>query len=227
VGLIALDIYGTVIDTAGIANELSRTFAARAQTAAQLWREKQLEYTFRRALMRRYVDFDTCTAQALRYVSAQLGVRLDEANERALLESYLRLPTFADVPPGLERLKLAGHRLVALSNGTERSVRGLLEHAGIGAYFETILSADRIRSFKPDPAVYALLERERDARHAEAWLVSGNPFDVIGAKLYGLKTAWLRRDPNRIFDPWELSPDVVVPTLEQLADELQSVESTR
>ena len=220
-GVIALDVYGTVIDTAGVATHLDERFGTRAQAAAQLWREKQLEYTFRRALMRQYADFDACTAQALRYVSQQLGVRLDEADERALLESYLRLPAFPDVRAGLATLKQAGHRLVALTNGTERSVRSLLQNAGIGEYFEEILSADQIETFKPDPAVYALLKRAVDAQHTPAWLVSGNPFDVIGAKACGLKAVWLRRDPQRIFDPWEFAPDVVVRTLEELCGELQ------
>ena len=176
----------------------------RAPDAAQLWREKQLEYTFRRGLMRRYVDFDVCTVQALRYVSAQLGVPLDEGDERALLDGYLRLPPFPDVRPGLEGLRDSGHRLVALTNGTEDSVRSLLENAGIQMYFEAILSADRIGTFKPDPAVYSLLGEIMDTRSTQALLVSGNPFDVIGAKACGLKAAWLRRDPQRIFDSWEI-----------------------
>jgi 2-haloacid dehalogenase len=220
-GVIALDVYGTVIDTAGIATQLEKTLGTRAQAAARLWREKQLEYTFRRALMRRYADFDVCTAQALRFVSTHFGVSLGEGEERALLESYRRLPAFPDVRPGLERLRNAGHTLVALTNGVERSVRGLLEHARIDAYFDMILSADQIPTFKPDPAVYALLAPFTDASPADACLVSANAFDVIGAKACGLKSAWLRRDPANSFDPWEFPPDVVVQTLEELSGEVQ------
>lgn len=167
--------------------------------------------------MRQYADFDVCTAQALRFVSTQLGVRLTEADERTLLESYLRLPAFPDVRPGLERLRNAGHTLLALTNGVERSVRGLLAQAGIDGYFTGILSADQIRTFKPDPAVYALLRPVTEADPGETWLVSGNPFDVIGAKACGLKVAWLRRDPAKSFDPWECSPDLVIRTLEELS----------
>jgi 2-haloacid dehalogenase len=173
--------------------------------------------------MRFYVDFDECTAQALRSVSADLRIPLDEAAERELLQAYLRLPPFPDVRGGLESLRRSGHKLVALTNGTERSVRGLLAHAGIDGYFETILSAERSRTFKPDPAVYALLREVTDAYPTQACLVSANPFDVIGAKACGLTTAWLRRDPEKIFDPWELSPDVVIQTLEALPDALRRV----
>ena len=193
----------------------------RAHEAAQLWREKQLEYTFRRGLMRRYVDFDACTAQALKYVSAQLGIPLGEADERVLLGGYLRLPAFPDVRPGLEGLRSSGHKLVALTNGTEGSVRRLLENNRLDGYFEAILSADRLGTFKPDPAVYSLLSQVMDAHHTQALLVSGNPFDVIGAKAFGLGAAWLRRDPHKIFDPWEYPPDLVVRTLEELCGELR------
>ena len=216
----ALDVYGTLVDPAGMALRLGASFGARAQVAAQLWREKQLEYTFRRALMRKYADFDVCTLQALRYVSASLSVTLDEAEEHALLEAYLHLPAFTDVRDGLAMLRRAGYRLVALTNGTLHSARSVLQNAGISDYLEDVLSADPIATFKPDPAVYALLGKLTAGGAEPAWLVSGNPFDVIGAKAAGLRAAWLRRDPQRVFDPWEFSPDVVVGNLEELCQKL-------
>jgi 2-haloacid dehalogenase len=203
-----------------MALRLGASFGTRAQEAAQLWREKQLEYTFRRALMRKYVDFDACTLQALRYVSTSLGVTLDDAGEHALLDAYLHLPAFADAGPGLAMLKRAGHRLVALTNGTKRSARSVLENAGLSDYLEAVLSVESLETFKPDPAVYALVEKLTAGNPEPAWLVSGNPFDVIGAKACGLKVAWLRRDPQRIFDPWGFSPDVIVGNLEELCHKL-------
>ena len=216
----ALDVYGTLVDPAGMALRLGASFGARAQVAAQLWSEKQLEYTFRRALMRKYADFDVCTLQALRYVSASLSVTLDEAEEHALLEAYLHLPAFTDVRDGLAMLRRAGYRLVALTNGTLHSARSVLQNAGISEFLEDVLSVEPIATFKPDPAVYALLEKLSAGRAEPAWLVSGNPFDVIGAKAAGLRAAWLRRDPQRIFDPWEFSPDLVVRNLEELCQKL-------
>jgi 2-haloacid dehalogenase len=219
-GVVALDVYGTLVDPAGIALRLGTSFGTRAGAAAQLWREKQLEFTFRRALMRKYVDFDVCTLQALRYVGASLGVSLDVSEERALLDAYLHLPAFGDVSSGLAMLKRSGYRLVALTNGTERSARSVLENAGLSVYLEAVLSVEPIRTFKPDPAVYALLERFTTQGADPAWLVSGNSFDVIGAKAAGLCAAWLRRDPQRVFDPWEFAPDVVVGNLEELCQKL-------
>jgi len=219
-GVVALDVYGTLVDPAGIALRLGASFGARAPLAAQLWREKQLEYTFRRALMHKYADLDVCTLQSLRYVSASLGVVLGEAEEHALLDAYLHLPAFTDVRDGLAMLKRTGYRLVALTNGTRRSARSVLENAGIGEFLEEVLSVEPIETFKPDPAVYALLKKLTAGPAEPAWLVSGNPFDVIGAKAAGLRAAWLRRDPQRIFDPWEFSPDVVVGNLEELCQKL-------
>jgi len=221
-GVVAFDVYGTLVDPAGMVDQLRSRFGTQAPAAALLWRDKQLEYSFRRALMRRYTDFDACTEQALRYVGDHLGVHLDESEQRALLDAYRRLPAFADVKIGLQRLIGAGCRLVALTNGTERSVRPLLQYAGISEYFEMILSADTVKSFKPDPQVYALLRLAGETLEGQSWLVSGNPFDVIGAKAYGLKSAWVRRDTARIFDPWEFSPDLVVATLEDLCGQLQN-----
>jgi 2-haloacid dehalogenase len=203
-----------------MALKLGASFGTRAAAAAQLWREKQLEYTFRRALMRKYTDFDACTLQALRYVSRSLGVTLDATGEQALLEAYLHLPAFVDARNGLTMLKRAGHRLVALTNGTLRSARSVLANAGLSEYLEAILSVEPLETFKPDPAVYGLLQKLTAGSAEPAWLVSGNAFDVIGAKACGLKAAWLRRDPQRIFDPWEFSPDVIVGNLEELCEKL-------
>ena len=212
---IAFDIYGTVVDPGGIVTVLSEAFGERADLAARLWRAKQLEFTFRRAVMRRYVDFDLCTAQALDYVSAELGVELTGERRRGLLDAYLQLPAYADAKPGLEKLRGAGHRIVALTNGTEKSVRMLLQHARIGGFFEMILSADTVGTFKPDAAVYDLVERTGAARD-KVWRVSANPFDVIGAKANGLRAVWVRRDPGRMFDPWEFAPDAVIADLREL-----------
>jgi 2-haloacid dehalogenase len=171
--------------------------------------------------MDRYVDFDTVTTQALRYVATRLGVELDAQAEQALLTAYLQLPAFPDVVPGLDMLKSSGRTLVALSNGTERSLARLLENARIAGYFESILSVERVRTFKPAPSVYALLRDASGRYPQQSWLVSGNPFDVIGAKAQGFGAAWLRRDPGSVFDPWEFSADIVAGTLPELCRELQ------
>jgi 2-haloalkanoic acid dehalogenase type II len=219
--VIAFDIYGTIIDTDGMAAHLENRFGARAKEAARVWREKQIEFSFRRALMRKYVNFDTCTAQALTYVSKQMDVNLDENDKLALLDSYLRLPAFPDVKSALESLTQARCRLVALTNGTEKSVRALLSHADLIQYFHSIVSVDSIQTFKPNPDVYEHLVRSVRRPKEDIWLVSSNSWDVIGAKAHGLKSVWLQRGPARMFDPWEFSPDLIVTSLEKLRHEMR------
>ena len=218
--VLAFDVYGTLIDPFRMEDHLRVIFGARAKEATELWRGKQLEYSFRRALMKKYENFDACTAQALRFVSRQLGVPLEEETLRNLLEQYLRLPAYPDVPAALEELEGRGFKIVACTNGTEHAVRGLLERAGVLGRFSGIVSVDPIRTFKPDPAVYEYLAAQVRAEKEMICLISSNSFDVIGAKACGLRTAWVQRDPAKVFDPWEFEADIHVRSLEELSAKL-------
>jgi len=220
VSVLAFDVYGTLIDPFRMEDHLRAIFGERAKEATELWRSKQLEYSFRRALMKKYENFDVCTAQALRFVSRQLDVSLEEETLRNLLDQYLRLPAYPDVPEALEQLEARGFKIVACSNGTGDAVRGLLERAGVLARFSGIVSVDPIRTFKPDPAVYEYLAAQVHAEKEMVCLISSNPFDVIGAKACGLRTVWVQRDPKKVFDPWEFEPDLIVAGLEQLSGKL-------
>jgi 2-haloacid dehalogenase len=214
--VLAFDVYGTLIDPLRMEDHMRDVFGGRAKEAAELWRGKQIEYSFRRALMKKYQNFDVCTAQALRFACVQLGISADEDTLRSLLEKYPQLPAYPDVPGALTELEARGFQLVACSNGTENAVRGLLERAGILTRFSEIVSVDPLRTFKPDPAVYEHLVARVRAEKEMVWLISSNPFDVIGAKACGLRAVWVRRDPSKAFEPWEFEPDLVVPGLAQL-----------
>jgi 2-haloacid dehalogenase len=218
--VLAFDVYGTLIDPFRMEEHLRAAFGEKAKEASELWRGKQLEYSFRRALMKKYQTFGACTEQALRFVAAQMGIALSEDAQQALLAKYPQLPAYPDVTAALDELATRNFEIVACSNGTEAAVRASLEHAGIFALFSKIVSVDAIRTFKPDPAVYEYLAAEVRAPKNSVWLISSNPFDVIGAKACGLRSAWVRRDPKRVFDPWEFQPDVTVHTLEGLAGKL-------
>jgi len=220
--VLAFDVYGTLIDPFRMEEHLRAAFGEKAREASELWRGKQIEYSFRRALMKKYRSFDACTAQALRFVSAQLGISISEEEQDILLSKYLQLPAYPDVGSALDELAARGFTIVACSNGTESAVRGLLDRAGVLPYFSKIVSVDPIRTFKPDPAVYEHLVAELRARREMVWLISSNPFDVIGAKACGLRTAWVQRDPKRMFDPWEFEPDLIVHGLAELSGNLDS-----
>lgn len=214
---LAFDVYGTLIDTQGIAATLEGWIGERAPALARAWREKQLEYTFRRGLMGAYADFDTCTEQALRYCCAAQGVILSAEQEAELLERYRHLPAFADAGPALDKLRADGHRLFAFSNGTAETVSGLLHHAGLEDRFEGLVSVDEIGCFKPDARVYRHFLQRANALPRQAWLVSGNPFDVIGAQAAGMRTVWIDRAGQGLFDPWGGEPTATIVSLDELA----------
>ena len=221
--VLAFDVYGTLIDPFRMEEHLRAAFGEKAKEASELWRSKQIEYSFRCALMKRYRPFDACTAQALRFVSAQMGIALSEEAQGNLLSKYQELPAYPDVTGALDEQAARGFTIAACSNGTESAVRASLAHVGILSRFSKIVSVDPIRTFKPDPAVYEYLVAELHVQREMVWLISSNPFDVIGAKACGLRTAWVQRDPKRMFDPWEFEPDLIIHGLTELPGRLNSL----
>ena len=218
---IGFDIYGTLVDPLEMNEHLQLIVGENlADRFSELWRSKQIEYTFRRALMRRYEDFGVCTRQALVHTAGVLGVELTDEEQEKLVEEYQNLRPFPDVIPGIQALKSKGHTLVAFSNGVETTARTLLERAGVLEHLHDVISVDDVKTFKPDPEVYHYLARRLGTEPSETWLVSSNPFDVIGAKATGLAAAWIQRKPDTRFDPWGIEPDLLVPDLEALAERL-------
>ncbi len=217
---LGFDIYGTLVDPLDMDEHLREMVGEGAERFSALWREKQIEYTWRRGLMREYADFGVCTRQALDFAALSFGLELSANQREGLVEEYQNLRPFPDVLPGLERLRSEGHTMVAFSNGVEETARVLLERGGVLDNLEAVVSVDDLGTFKPDPEVYRYLARRLDRPVGETWLVSSNGWDVIGAKSAGLRAAWVRRDPATVFDPWGIEADLVVEDLEQLAGRL-------
>ncbi|MDN3521736.1 haloacid dehalogenase type II [Halomonas ramblicola] len=223
--VLAFDVYGTLIDTHGVVAELEERLAGRGhgERAAEFsrrWRDKQLEYSFRRGLMGAYVPFDRCTREALEFTDRALQTGLGDGDRDHLMGVYGRLPAFPEAAEALARFAEAGITCVAFSNGTREAVEGLLERAGIRERFEAVVSVDEVKRFKPDPAVYAHLRQRLEVAPGDTWLISSNPFDVIGARHAGLHAAWVRRSPEAPFDPWGIEPDMTVADLDALAERL-------
>ena len=215
---LAFDVYGTLIDTHGVVVRLKEMIGPKAQEFSRTWREKQLEYSFRRGLMQNYQNFAVCTRDALDYTCQALGAPLSTGQKEELLNSYRVLPAFDDVAGGLEKLRALNVRMFAFSNGSAHAVETLLASAGIRDFFEGVVSTDELRSFKPNPAVYCHFLRRSGAGGGGAWMISSNPFDVIGAISAGMKAAWIKRSPEAVFDPWGIEPTVTVPSVFDLAE---------
>ena len=213
---IALDVYGTLIDPFGITGGIREFVPDKAETFAQLWRNKQLEYLFRRGLMGAYKDFAACTAEALEFTCDSLRVALTDTAKRSLLDRYRELPTYPDVPGVLQQLKISGYRVFAFSNGQPDDLRDLLAHAGLNVALDGIVSVHEVRSFKPDPAVYDYFLDATESLAERTWLVSSNAFDIIGAAARGWRTVWVQRSDEVVFDPWGIEPTAIVHELGEL-----------
>ncbi len=217
---LAFDVYGTLIDTHGVVEKLETFIDDQARAFSQAWREKQLEYSFRRGLMRRYVNFAACTQQSLDYTCQRLNVELSDEDKAELLAIYKVLPAFDDVDSALTTLRENNIQCYAFSNGTAEAVKGLLQHAKIDHHFTDVVSVDDLQTFKPNPDVYDYFVQRADSEKPDTWLISSNPFDVTGAISSGLNAAWIQRTAENIFDPWEFEPTVIVNNLNMLTDHL-------
>ncbi|MDX1609984.1 MAG: haloacid dehalogenase type II [Halofilum sp. (in: g-proteobacteria)] len=215
--VIGFDVFGTLVDPAGIADAVRPHAGERTPAFLAEWRRSQLEFAFRRAAMGRFRPFDEVTRAALERAVAVTGIEVPEAARPELVAGWTRLPAFAEAADALDVLRAAGHRCLAFSNGTPGGLQTLLSDNGLDAHLDGVLSVEPVGTYKPAPAVYAYLVERGGADAAATWLVSGNAWDVIGARAAGLRAAWVRRAPETAFDPWEEAPDVVVADLSELA----------
>lgn len=213
---LAFDVYGTLIDTAGVTHSLSQLVGDDAVHFSDCWRQKQLEYSFRRGLMEQYADFSVCTRDALEHTCQLLGHVLSDSDKQALLESYRVLPAFPEVESALESLKRADLQLYAFSNGKPDDLNSLLTNAGLIQFFNDTVSVHEIGSFKPSPKVYHHFMDRASSNAQESWLISSNPFDVLGAAAVEMNTAWIRRSEQALFDPWGITPTIAIPSLLEL-----------
>ena len=220
---LAFDVYGTLINTHGVVSALEELVGDQAKAFSNTWRDKQLEYSFRKGLMQNYETFAVCTSQALDYTCVFYGTSLSAGQKQELMSLYRVLPAFDDVAEGLRRLQNSGFRLYAFSNGAADALEVLLNNAGIRELFLGVVSVDDIKSFKPNPAVYSHFLRQSQSTGGSAWLISSNPFDVIGAISAGMKSAWVRRSPEAIFDPWGIEPTITVNSLLELDKKIRPV----
>ena len=206
------DAYGTLFDVHSVI-DAGRAITSDPAALSALWRQKQLEYTWLRALMGRYEDFWSVTGAALRHSVRRLGLRADDAQLARLMEAYLSLACFAEVPAALERL--AGRPRAILSNGSPRMLAAAVTSSGLARHLQHVLSVDAVKTYKPAPAVYALAPRALGLPAADLLFVSSNAWDVAGAKSFGYQVAWC----NRTGAPAEelgAAPDLVITRLDEL-----------
>lgn len=213
---LAFDMYGTLVDPIRIWKQLEHYIPGNAQRIAEIWRQKQLEFTFRLTAMERYEDFEQVTRKALDYALAAAGLSLDTQQKNSLMAQYNDLERFADVEPGLQRLKDAGYTMVVFSNGSPSMLTRIMHAANLGRYCSGFVSVDEVKVYKPSPVVYRHVANRLARPINEVRLVSSNPFDVIGAESAGMQAAWVNRSGG-LFDTLAPRPHMVVKSLVELA----------
>ena len=198
------DAYGTLFDVHSAVAGLRDRIGPKAEELSQLWRVKQLEYTWLRALMDRHADFWQVTGDALDHACARL--RVDPGPIRApLMQAYRSLDAYPEVPAVLERLRRGGLRLAILSNGEPGMLADGARSAGIESLLDAVLSVEEIGVYKPHPRVYRLATDRLGVRDNEVAFMSSNAWDVHGAACFGLRPVWI----NRLGAPPERLPGLL------------------
>jgi 2-haloacid dehalogenase len=185
------DAYGTLFDVHSAVARLGARVGPQAEALSQLWRSKQLEYTWLRALMGRHADFWQVTGDALDYALARTGV--DPAMRAPLLQAYLALDAYPEVPKVLHRLRAGGLKTAILSNGEPRMLEAGARSAGIAGLLDAILSIEEVGIFKPHPDVYQLAVDRLGVAAGRIAFQSSNAWDVHGAAAFGLRAVWINR----------------------------------
>ena len=204
---IVFDAYGTLFDfNAAIARHRAAA-GPDADRFSELWRQKQLEYTWTHTLAGRYVEFWVLTQRALDYTFARLP-SVDRKLRGDLLDAYLKLDAFPDARKVLRELKARGERTAILSNGSPAMLASAVEAAGIKADLDAVLSVDTVKMFKPRPEVYALVTKAFSVTPAEVVFVSSNRWDAMGATAFGFRSVWVNR--AKMPDEYPDSPPLAV-----------------
>lgn len=186
------DAYGTLFDVHAATRHHVERLGPDADDISQLWRTKQLQYTWLRSLMGRYVDFWQVTADALDYSLDQFNV--DDAETRQLLlDAYLQLDTYPEVPGVLRQLKEQGIRCAILSNGSPKMLESVADSAGISELLDAVISVDSLSIFKPDPRVYQLAVDGLGVAADQISFQSSNAWDAVGASSFGFNVVWVNR----------------------------------
>jgi 2-haloacid dehalogenase len=186
------DAYGTLFDYASAAARCRDVLGDRIDALTALWRDKQVQYTWLRAAQGRHADFWQVTGEALDYAMAALGLS-DAALRKRLMELYLALEPFAEVPAMLARLKAAGMPVAILSNGAPWMLSALVDQAGLTDRFDALLSVEQAGVFKPHPKTYQLALDRFDLPARSIAFMSANGWDAHGAAAFGLRVVWCNR----------------------------------
>jgi 2-haloacid dehalogenase len=191
---VIFDAYGTLYDVHSVYAKTEELCPGKGDLITQIWRLKQLEYTWLQTAMQDFRDFTFLTHASLEFALRAVGIEPSKRITRSLFNKYLDLDPYPEAKAALGRLKrLGGCKLAILSNGSTKMLSALVKNSGLDIFLDATISVDSARKFKPHPDCYALVEKAMGVKKDEVIFVSSNGFDVAGAKHFGFKVAWIRR----------------------------------
>ena len=207
------DAYGTLFDVHSVIALCDRLFSGHGTALSQLWRTKQLEYTWLRSLMGCYEDFTAVTRAALQYACHSMQLPLDADKTAQLMAAYNNLALYPDAREALATL--SNLKLAILSNGSPAMLNPAVKNAGLDQTFTAVISVDEVKIFKPAPKVYQLAPDKLGVAKSEIGFVSSNYWDAAGAKNYGFNVFWINRAGAQP-DALGVGPDAVLGKLTEL-----------
>ena len=190
------DAYGTIFDFASAAARCPDIPEAKRNELTTLWRDKQIQYTWLRTMQGQYVDFWQVTGDALDFTLDSLGIATPGLHGR-LMELYLTLSAFPEVPQTLQALREGGFVTAILSNGTPSMLSAVVKGAGLEGLFDMVLSVDAVGVFKTDPRVYEYALTQLGVTAAQVSFQSSNAWDAFAASAFGMRVVWCNRYAQR------------------------------
>jgi 2-haloacid dehalogenase len=208
------DAYGTLFDVHSAVGKYSERLGDVSDQVSSIWRTKQLEYTWLRSLMKKHADFWQVTQDALDYALDVFNI-MDKQLRNDLINAYLELECYPEVPDTLVKLKDSGQQIAILSNGSPAMLEAVVKSSGLEDLVQIILSVEMVGIFKPDPTVYQLAVDRLGVTAAEIVFMSSNAWDAVGATAFGLRVAWINRFAQRP-ERLPFQPDIEIKTLDEL-----------
>lgn len=215
---LAFDYYGTIADKTALAGEIETRLPGQGLAFTKLWFAQTQRYCFQLGQMGRHIPWSELTKAAFKFTAEEMGLKLDDKTRDQWIEADAHLPVYGEAAAALARLA-ERFDLYVLSMGSPWMIEQSQKNAGIEAHFKRVISAEPYKVYKPGHAAYKLGVDEIGVTAAEVAFVSGNSFDVIGAKNYGYPTIWVRRY-GQALDDLGITPDLIVKNLDEMADKL-------
>lgn len=190
---VVFDAYGTLFDVHSVASLGEQLFPGQGDALSQLWRQKQLEYSWLRAMSGRYKPFWEITGDALRFSAARLDLPLTDELHSRLMNQYASLSAFPENLQALREMKQAGLKLGILTNGNLEMIEVSVRSSGMGGLFDHVLSSETVSTFKTTDAIYDLAPAAFNCPARRILFVSSNCWDAIASRWYGFTTFWINR----------------------------------